>query len=102
MASVPVQIVTPLELRRLFNTERFPERLELGELSELIRQDRHPASPLANEPFCTQSQIVFYPDAAGDRVAVVHRYLRRDGTFGGSGLPDPKRLLLGGVIHAIA
>jgi hypothetical protein len=32
-------------------------------------------------------------------LAVVHRYLRTDGTLGASGRPDPKRLREGGILY---
>ena len=42
------------------------------------------------EPRGTRSQILDYLDPDGERVVTVHRYLRPDGTLGGSGQPDPK------------
>jgi hypothetical protein len=33
------------------------------------------------------------------RVAVAHRLLRPDGSFGASGYPDPKMVLIGNVIY---
>ncbi len=53
---------------------------------------------MAGEPVCTRSQLVTYFDADGERVAIVHQYLRQDGTLGASGLPDPKWLLHGGEV----
>ncbi len=47
---------------------------------------------------CTRSQLITYFDADGRRVAIVHQYLRRDGTLGASGLPDPKWLLHEGEV----
>lgn len=35
------------------------------------------------------------------KVAVVHRYLRPDGTLGASGKPDPKRVLHAGVVYGV-
>lgn len=43
-------------------------------------------------PRGTRSQLVMYDD--GEReVAIAHRYLFPDGSIGGSGKPDPKRIL---------
>jgi len=53
----------------------------------------------STEPFCTRSQIVAYVSVTGERVAVVHRYLRRDGTLDGSGMPDPKMLVEAGIVY---
>lgn len=39
-----------------------------------------------------------YLDADGNQIALVHQYLRRDGTLGASGLPDPKWLLHEGEV----
>lgn len=38
--------------------------------------------------------MVWYYDESLEGVALVHQYLRPDGSLGGSGKPDPKRLLL--------
>ena len=46
------------------------------------------------EPTCTRSQAIRYFDADGRWIVEVHRYLRPDGTLGGSGRADPKRLRL--------
>jgi hypothetical protein len=45
----------------------------------------------AHEPPGTRSQSVPYL-LLGVKIAVCHQYLRPDGTFGASGLPDPKLL----------
>jgi hypothetical protein len=42
-----------------------------------------------------------YDDASGVMVAVVHQYLRPDGSLGASGLPDPKRLLVNGILYIV-
>lgn len=44
--------------------------------------------------------MVAYELPDGSRVALVHQYLRPDGTVGASGQPDPKWLLEDGVIYA--
>ena len=89
---------TPQTLRRIFNDGGFLERLQRGELRAVLLRDRHPSLEGAHEPFCTRSQAVAYLDANGTRVALVHQYLRTDGSIGGSGLPDPKRILSEGEI----
>jgi hypothetical protein len=40
-------------------------------------------------------------DAKGHKVAVVHQYVRRDGSLGGSGNPDPKMLLEAGNLYRV-
>jgi hypothetical protein len=57
----------------------------------------------SGEPPGTLSQLVEYWASSGPglvKVAIVHRYLRSDGSLGASGLPDPKRVLHEGVIYA--
>jgi hypothetical protein len=85
----------------MFNDGRYLERLQSGEFTELPRRDKHPAPAKANQPFCTRSQMISYLDLAGYRVANVHRYLRPDGTLGGSGLPDPKALQVNDVLYYV-
>ena len=77
------------------------ERTQIGELKAVVERSRHPALPLAKEPFCTESQQVSYYDANGNEVARVHQYKRTDGTLGLSGRPDPKRLLQDGILYRL-
>ena len=44
---------------------------------------------------------IAYLDSSGHRVAVVHQYLRKDGTLGGSGRPDPKKLFHDGKLYVL-
>lgn len=94
----PVRVVPPEEIRNQFNQGRFWQRALAGGLRQEMQRDGHPAPPLANEPFCTRSQIIAYYEPSGRKVAVVHQYLRPDGALGVSGLPDPQYLLVEGVI----
>ena len=80
-------------LRRLFNDRRLAEAARSGEITTELRRTRHPAVPSAGEPICTRSQLVTYYDSNVTRIAIVHQYLRRDGSLGASGRPDPKWLL---------
>ena len=89
-------------MRRLFNDGRFYERVQQGELVARRRTDRHPTANRANEPYCTRSQIVEYVDLAGISVALVHQYQRRDGTLGASGEPDPRWVVIDGVVYTKA
>jgi len=91
--------VTAVQLRQLFNQGQYYQRLLDGELRGYMKRDGHPANPIANEPVCTHSQLVVYYESAGGEIARVHQYVRSDGTLGLSGRPDPKRLLVNGVIY---
>lgn len=87
-------------MRKLFNEKVLP-RVKSGNLSEMVRRDRHPSPPKADEPFCTKSQEISYLDQNNREVARAHRYLRKDGTIGASGKPDPKRVVLEGVMYRL-
>lgn len=92
--SSPSRIISDDELRRKFNDGGFLGRWERGELEDVVLWENHPSSPLANEPFCTRSQMIALRVPTSRRiVARLHRYLRPDGTIGLSGVPDPKGVL---------
>ena len=90
----PVHWVTSDIIRQHFNNGQILEKVKSGELITYTKRNSHPSNPPAGEPVCTRSQIVYYYTQKGTPVAIVHQYLRPDGTIGGSGLPDPKRLFL--------
>ena len=46
----------------------------------------------------TRSQYIRYYDANDRWIVDVHRYLLSDGSLGGSGLADPKRMRVGGEV----
>ena len=89
-----IQWVTEETIRKYFNEGQFLERVRSGELTTILKRNSHPDPPPTGESLCTRSQIVYYYALDGHAVAVVHQYLRPDGTIGASGLPDPKRLIL--------
>lgn len=91
---LPVYWVASSEIRRVFNQAGYLEKVKSGEVIVDRRRNSHPNPPPPGEPFCTHSQIIYYYTKDGLPLAVVHQYLRPDGTLGGSGLPDPKRLFL--------
>jgi hypothetical protein len=81
---LPIQRVTENEMRRLFNESQFRERVLAGEFTQQVRESRHPSLPKAPVPFCTESQLLSYFDAAGQEVAksasilVARRHDRRE------------------------
>ena|SRR5437773_675027 len=93
--------ITSSEMQKMFNEGEYWERSKRGEFSVVILEDRHPALTAANEPHCTQSQMLSYRDSAGNEVARVHQYLRPDGRVGASGKPDPKRLYKDGELYRL-
>jgi hypothetical protein len=101
MFEPPIKRVSASELRKLFNDSGYWEQYQNGQLRAILRKSKHPSSPLANEPVCTQSQYITYVNELGEKVAGVHQYLRPDGTIGLSGKPDPKEVLSNGVLYVI-
>lgn len=87
------------ELRRRFNEGRYWERARAGEFQQIVKYNGRPNPADSGEPYCTRSQIVVYVDEQNQKIAHVHQYLRPDGTIGGAGKPDPKRLLEEGVVY---
>jgi hypothetical protein len=97
---IPIVRVEATQLQKLFNDGQYWEQAQSGKLIMHVLEDRHPSLTLANEPFCTRSQMVSYRDGT-DEIARVHQYLRTDGTIGASGKPDPKRLYTGGKLYRL-
>jgi len=96
-----VEWVTPDIIRHHFNTSQIFEKMKAGEYHTNLTRDSHPGKIKGREPYCTRSQIVFYYDLDNNLLAVVHQYLRPDGTLGASGLPDPKWLYINNRILAV-
>jgi len=94
-----VRVLEP-ELRQRFNTGRFWERVQAGELTA-YEIDRGVPGPNKGEPPGTISQMMSYRDRDDNEVARVHQYLRPDGSLGASGRPDPKRLLDGEILYRL-
>jgi hypothetical protein len=90
---IAVRRVPAHRLREIFNEKQYLERVERGELRAHVLKEGH-ARRASGEPWCTASQYVAYYDAEGRKVAEVHQYRRQDGSIGGSGRPDPKRILM--------
>jgi hypothetical protein len=97
----PIERVDQHELRRIFNTGRFWEKAQAGELKQQLLRDGHPAPPAAPVPLCTRSQLISYFTQDGQEVARVHQYLLPDGRIGASGMPDPKRVLHNGILYRL-
>lgn len=67
-------------------------------MSERVLASSPPAAA-SSFPAGTLSQRLAYINSAGHQCAVVHRFRLPDGRLGGSGLPDPKELLVDGVLY---
>src|SRR5947209_6221998 len=82
--------VSEQALRDLFNRNRIAERAAAGEFTVERKSDRQPTATATHERLCTRSQTLRYRDQHGKQLAIVHQYLRTNGTLGASGKPDPK------------
>lgn len=93
--------VSAQEMRERFNASDLLSRIQDGTVVA-VETDRSIPAPSAQQPPGTVSLQYSYRDAAtGEELARVHQYTKPDGTLGGSGKPDPKRLLLGGVLYRL-
>ena len=97
---VHIVYVSKQRIRALFNEGKYWTRARNREFTlEYLYNKRAPAK--AGQPRGTKSQIIAYINSNGQQVALVHQYLKPDGTLGGSGKPDPKELLEGAVLYNI-
>jgi hypothetical protein len=92
--------VSKQRIRALFNQGQYWRRARNGEFT-LEYLHSKPAPPEARQMRGTKSQIIAYINSNGEQIALVHQYLKSDGTLGGSGKPDPKELLDGDVLYKI-
>ena len=86
-------------MRKHFNTANLQGRVQRGDLVEGVWKDRHLPQPKI-EPYCTRSQMLIYWTSDREPVALVHQYLRPDGSLGASGRPDPKRVVIADTVYA--
>jgi len=98
---LPVEFVSNHIIRQEFNQQQIIERVKEGKVVAHLKRNSHLAHPPQGEPYCTNSQIIYYYERTGGLLAVAHQYYRPDATLGGSGKPDPKRLVLEDKILAV-
>jgi hypothetical protein len=96
--SPPSEYVTAWALRELFNEGQYFERLQAGEFTADIRDQR--AAP-SRYPAGTRSQIIRYLDSNGRTVAIIHQYGTPDGMPISGSLPDPKYLFQDGTRYKL-
>ena len=99
MPKPPLKRVSATILRKMFNDGGYLEQVNKGILRTKVVRNGHPSPPKAKEPICTRSQYILYINAKGEKVAAVHQYLRPDGKLGASKRPDPKEILLNGILY---
>jgi hypothetical protein len=98
-----VQRVTSAELCRIFNEERYAERVEEGELTLVVKKSRITKMQEIRDwiPH-TESQEIHILDKDNNLLVKAHRFLRPDGKLAASGLIDPKRIFLNGKLYGLA
>ena len=87
--------VTPQELREMFNRQIAPRLRQFDLVERTSRVARN-----VNEPPDTKS-ITYDIYRNGEPVAVVHAYVRSDGSLGASGQYDPKAMVVGGCMYFV-
>ena len=93
-----IEYVSQVSICEIFNESQYPEMIANKQLKRKYLWNEHLKHPeRKKEPRCTRSQVIRYSDK-GQWIVEIHRYLRRDGTIGGSGSLDPKRLRIGNKI----
>jgi hypothetical protein len=106
MAGPPVGRLSVPELRRLFN-EHYLARTLNGTFNtqpfgaqSVYQNPPDVVDGRQREPEGTITGLIEIIDPlTNGRVAVAHRLQRPDGTYGASGLPDPKMVFWEGVIY---
>ena len=100
--SRPLKRVSKKELRALFNKGAYCDPKQMGKLEKQVERSKEISQELCRKlqmPLGSQSQIVAYRLPGQGKVALVHQYVRPDGSIRGK--PDPKYLLIGSEIHAL-
>lgn len=90
----PERRVSSEELRRTFNDGGLWEAAQAGDFVIHVRRSG-PAPAKAGQPAGTLTQMVEYFAVDGRMMALVHQYLRPDGTIGGSGRAGPQAATCG-------
>jgi hypothetical protein len=93
-------IVSPEELRRLFNEQRLYERALDGDLQVVVEASSRPRDS-SGQPSGTVSEEVSYW-SEGQIVARVHQFVLPDGSLSASGKPDPKLVVHEGTVFMVS
>jgi hypothetical protein len=96
--------VTQAAIRQVFNASGYYEKANKGLVLVTLIRDNEPDARY-RQPKETRSQVLRYDEVQDGRlvkVAIVHQFLLPDGTINNAiGLPDPKWLLVAGVIWIV-
>ena len=94
------QFVDQATLLRLFNETTYSLSAETGEFQTEVVYEGTPR-PSSGQTHGTRSQRVQWYDSSGNWVATVHQFVKPDGSLGGGGKPDPKRVRIGNVVYVL-
>ncbi len=99
--SVRIVLVSRQRIRQLFNDGQYLQRARSGEFRRIVITEYAANSSKTGQPKGTRTQMVAYVNSNDEEIALVHQYVKPDGSFGGSGQPDPKRLRQGDFLYLI-
>jgi hypothetical protein len=97
MTHIPSVRITPRELQDKFNSNEGGYPAQIDSLAMVCIYDQL-AGPKSRQVPGTRSKVYKYFDGY-EAVMVLHCFERPDGTLGGCGKMDPKRLLADGVTY---
>ncbi len=86
------------KMRWLFRKHDIWHKVKSNELTAVLVSNRD-CLPEANQLPGAKSQILEYRDSNNHTVAKVHQYTNPDGSIGAFGKPDPKSLMIDGVLY---
>jgi hypothetical protein len=96
----PIKRVTHEELCKCFNDGGCWEKVTSGEYTEVLLEENI-STLLTQETVEIRSQMVSYRDKENNEISRVHQFVRPDGSLAASGRPDPKRLLIDGILYRL-
>ena len=96
----PFERISLDEMRQKFNGSGHLENVKSGKWTAHVLESRV-SDALTQEPVEITSLMLSYRDENGNEMCRVHQYQRPDGSLAASGLPDPKRLFLDGILYRL-
>src|SRR5262245_31406647 len=100
LSPIPIIRVSVWDLRKMFNEDRYWERVCSGELHYVKIHEGLP-SPDSRQPPGTQTVTIEIRDSSGSALAHAHGFIQPGWVIGASGLWDPKRIWKNGVLYRI-
>src|SRR5260370_26331433 len=97
---VPIVRVSKWELREIFNTGRYWERVRSGELDAVVIHEGTPDSD-SEQPPGTVTRTYEIRDRSGAALAHAQAFIQPGWVIGGSGKLDPKRIWKDGKLYRI-